>query len=58
MDQMPIVMFTQEAKDVNQFLMQNKSWFSYQKGDEFVLPKFNVAIEEIYSKIRTKTTAG
>ena len=58
MDQMPIVMFTQEAKDVNQFLMQNKSCFSYQKGDEFVLPKFNVAIEEIYSKIRTKTTAG
>ena len=51
-------MFTQKANDINQFLIQNKSSFSYQRGDEFVLPKFNVAIEEINAKIKTKTAAG
>ena len=51
-------MYTQEAQNVNQFLLQNKSCFNFKKGDGFVLPKFDVALEEINSKIKTKTTSG
>lgn len=51
-------MYTQEAQNVNQFLLQNKSCFNFKKSDGFVLPKFDVALEEINSKIKTKTTSG
>ena len=51
-------MFTKEAQNVNQFLLEHKSCFNYKKGNGFVLPKFDVALEEIISKIRTKTNSG
>ena len=51
-------MYTQEAKDLNQFLIQHKSCFTYADGDEFVLPKFNLAMEEISSKARNKSNLG